>query len=219
MSMGVSCAIASNVVFTTSCRETSQAQAFALPPAVEISEATSCAAFSSISSTRTHAPLLANRSATARPIPLPAPVTTASLPSSRNECEFAFREYLRSPIQSVLLDLFPIGALDCSQSVLRVGVFGRELQGGAQLLLGFTDVPRPSVEQSQILVQMSALWTSAAELDGLVHLFKRLRPVLCVRCFQREVSQFRDSIGDLLVLLQHLEAILVPLRIGIMNLV
>ena len=74
---------------------TSQPKARALPPLVETSEATDSTAFSSMSRSRTHAPLSAKHKATAWPMPLPAPVTTASLPSRRKECEFAFRGNLQ----------------------------------------------------------------------------------------------------------------------------
>ncbi len=56
--------------------------ATALPPAPAISAAVSLAASAAMSTSATAAPSRANNSAAARPIPDPAPVTTATLPAS-----------------------------------------------------------------------------------------------------------------------------------------
>src|SRR6266849_3832925 len=66
---------------------------------------------------------------------------------------------------------------------------------------------------------MRSLRTVAAKLNGLVHLLHGLRPILCVGGFQREVPQLRNTIGDLLALLQSIEAILILLRTGTMKLI
>src|SRR2546426_812809 len=60
----------------------SAATASALPPAPVICAAASLAAWAARSTIATAAPSRANSSAAARPIPEPAPVTTATLPAS-----------------------------------------------------------------------------------------------------------------------------------------
>src|SRR5690349_21988218 len=102
-----------------------------------------------MSSKRTQAPLAANRCATARPMPLAAPVTTASLPSRRNVCEFPFR----NPPSTKLLRLLLMCLLEDRQRVLRIGVVGRQLQRSAQFLLRLTEITGATIKQSEILVQ------------------------------------------------------------------
>ena len=65
---------------------TSHATAVAEPPAALIVSVTSLAAASSMSETMTCAPSLANRSALALPMPDPAAVMRATLPSNRRIC-------------------------------------------------------------------------------------------------------------------------------------
>src|SRR6185312_15061848 len=60
--------------------------AMAWPPAVSTACATSSPAAALISATQIFAPSRANSSAAARPIPVPAPVMNATLPSSRAMC-------------------------------------------------------------------------------------------------------------------------------------
>jgi hypothetical protein len=61
------------------------------------------------------------------------------------------------------------------------------------------------------------LRTSAAEFKCFLHLGKSLGPVLCVRSFERKIAELLDAIGDLLVLLQRVVAILILLRLGIVR--
>src|SRR5262245_53736935 len=81
---------AATVSFTTRrqspSRETSAACARARAPASAMLLATSCAASSERSTSATDAPSRPKASAVARPIPEPAPVTSATLPSKRR-CE------------------------------------------------------------------------------------------------------------------------------------
>ena len=72
---------------TSSRRPTSATSASASPPAARISCAVRSARCSFSSATHTRAPARANRSAIPRPMPWPAPVTSAALPASRSiEC-------------------------------------------------------------------------------------------------------------------------------------
>ena len=64
--------------------------------------------------------------------------------------------------RSNLLTPLLLRALKHGQCILRIGVVGRKLQGSTQLLFCLGDVARSPIEQSQILVQMSALRAIAA---------------------------------------------------------
>src|SRR5882757_5537150 len=72
----------SKALLTCSRSATFAATAIAVPPPAVISSAAVLAASGSRSSTATAAPSRANSAAAARPIPEPAPVTTAVLPAS-----------------------------------------------------------------------------------------------------------------------------------------
>ncbi len=71
---------------TESESATSTRNGEAEPPPDRISLATASAPSAARSATTTAAPSAANNDAEARPIPLAAPVTTATLPSSRPTC-------------------------------------------------------------------------------------------------------------------------------------
>ncbi len=76
----------SNKAFTSGWLVTSQRWAEALPPAARICWQVAAAADSFTSRTRITAPCAANFKAMACPMPLPPPVTTATLPSRRKVC-------------------------------------------------------------------------------------------------------------------------------------
>src|SRR5208283_3944104 len=69
---------------TEAATATSHSSADAFPPAARIFSTAAPAALKSRSRAKTRAPFWANVDAIARPIPDPAPVTIAFLPSSRN---------------------------------------------------------------------------------------------------------------------------------------
>src|ERR1044071_9460847 len=68
---------------TSASTATSPVTAMAWPPAAVTDCAVSRPAFSSMSAMTTRAPSSANRNAAARPMPIPAPVMKATLPSRR----------------------------------------------------------------------------------------------------------------------------------------
>src|SRR5436309_11872944 len=76
--------VSSTTRSTSSRRPTSAPSARASPPAARISCAARSARCSFSSATHTRAPARANRSAIPRPMPWPAPVTSATLPASRS---------------------------------------------------------------------------------------------------------------------------------------
>ena len=132
--------------------------------------------------------------------------------------ELPFRKDLPISIQaSNLLDLLLMRPLKHCQRALCICIVGRQLQRNAQFLVRLADVYRSHIEQTQILLQVSALRTVATKLNGLIHLLHSLRPILRVSCFQREVAELRNPVDNLLVLLQSIEAILILLRVGIMD--
>src|SRR5664280_2471695 len=81
---------------TCASSDTSTVTAVAAPPAATISVVTDSASAATTSATTTLAPSAAKRIAVTRPMPLPAPVITATLPSSRPiDFSVAFRECVR----------------------------------------------------------------------------------------------------------------------------
>src|SRR5712671_6923043 len=97
--------------------------ATALPPAARISAVTASARPPSRSATATRAPHAAKPSAVARPIPDPAPDTSATLPSNRmevstSEVEIAAGELLEDGAPEDLVGA--VGDVDDAQRVVRV---------------------------------------------------------------------------------------------------
>src|SRR5674476_1460716 len=81
---------------TCASSDTSTVTAVAAPPAATISVVTDSALSGTTSATTTLAPSVAKRIAATRPMPLPAPVITATLPSSRPiDASVAFGECVR----------------------------------------------------------------------------------------------------------------------------
>jgi hypothetical protein len=64
-------------------------------------------------------------------------------------------------------------------------------------------------------MKVSALRTLTAELDCLLHLFHRLRPILCVGCLYRKVPERLDAIEKALALFERPETLHVLLCFGI----
>src|SRR5262249_40350691 len=119
--------------------ETSAGAGIAVPPAFSISAHTDLALPSLISFTATRAPALANSSAIARPIPEPAPVTTARFPSSVmlvpfRPLEFLFsarRPILRRPARQIqCVSLVQRRAISCVAYSLDLRNIRQELQLG-----------------------------------------------------------------------------------------
>jgi hypothetical protein len=68
-------------------------------------------------------------------------------------------------------------------------------------------------------MKVSDLGTLTAKLDGLFHLFHRLRPILGVGCLNREVPQCLHAIEQSLAFLKRPEAFLILLCFGIVSLI
>src|SRR6185295_16204371 len=83
---------------TSALRPTSATTAVAAPPAVRISSAVRSPRCAFSSATQTLAPSRAKRSAMPRPMPWPAPVTSATLPASRpSECSWLVEPAVERP--------------------------------------------------------------------------------------------------------------------------
>ena len=114
--------------------------------------------------------------------------------------------------------LLRAGFLDRGQSLLGVGVTGIEIERESQFFLRFLQFPDAEIHPSEVFVQVCGLRAGAAKLHGLLNLRESLRPVLRVGRREREISELLHAVGDLLVLLQLVVAILILLRFGIIRL-
>ena len=67
-------------------------------------------------------------------------------------------------------------------------------------------------------MQVTGFRAVGAELDSLLHLGDGFGPVLGVGCFDGEIAKLADLVGDLLLFLQVVEALLILLGRGIVGL-
>src|SRR5580700_11774771 len=122
------------------------------------------------------------------------------------------------PCEMASWRLLRAGFLDRSQSLLGIAVIRIQAERDSQLLFRFCQFPGAEVHPSEVLVQMPGLLARATELHSLLHLREGLRPVLRGRGRERKISELLHAVGDLLILLQLVVAILILLRLGIIGL-
>src|SRR6202030_751871 len=103
------------------------------------------------------------------------------------------------------------------QALLGVVVIRIQLQRCSEFLLSLVKLARADIHHAEVLVQMRGFGALAAELKGFLHLGESLGPILCVRCLEGKITELLYAVGDLLVLLKRVVAILILLCIRIVR--